>query len=109
MAALAVRRAVGGRNAQECLERGERAGGFGPAARDGLILGRLAALGLVALTDPKGAVAVTPRRVATSLSMDVPAAKRRGTVALVVQAGTATSTRGRGEVNSFNVIRIERE
>ncbi len=29
--------------------------------------------------------------------------------ALVVQAGTATSTRGRGEVNSFNVVRIERE
>ncbi|MGZ3183527.1 MAG: metallophosphoesterase family protein [Telluria sp.] len=26
--------------------------------------------------------------------------------ALVVQAGTATSTRGRGEVNSFNVLRI---
>lgn len=29
--------------------------------------------------------------------------------ALVVQAGTATSTRGRGEVNSFNVLRIEHE
>jgi hypothetical protein len=31
-----------------------------------------------------------------------------GFSALVVQAGTATSTRGRGEANSFNVLRIER-
>ncbi|HEU4852098.1 MAG TPA: metallophosphoesterase family protein [Telluria sp.] len=29
--------------------------------------------------------------------------------ALVVQAGTATSTRGRGEVNSFNLLRIEHD
>ena len=28
--------------------------------------------------------------------------------ALIVQAGTATSVRGRGEANSFNVLRIER-
>jgi 3',5'-cyclic AMP phosphodiesterase CpdA len=31
-----------------------------------------------------------------------------GHTALVVQAGTATSTRGRGQANSFNVIKIDR-
>jgi 3',5'-cyclic AMP phosphodiesterase CpdA len=31
-----------------------------------------------------------------------------GFSALVVQAGTATSTRGRGEMNSFNALRIDR-
>jgi predicted phosphodiesterase len=30
-----------------------------------------------------------------------------GFAALVVQAGTATSVRGRGEANSFNVLRID--
>lgn len=34
--------------------------------------------------------------------------KIAGYSALVVQAGTATSSRGRGEANSFNVIHIER-
>jgi 3',5'-cyclic AMP phosphodiesterase CpdA len=35
--------------------------------------------------------------------------KIAGYSALIVQAGTATSTRGRGESNSFNVLRIERD
>lgn len=35
--------------------------------------------------------------------------KIAGHSALVVQAGTAISTRGRGEANSFNILRIERE
>jgi 3',5'-cyclic AMP phosphodiesterase CpdA len=35
--------------------------------------------------------------------------KIEGYSALVVQAGTATSTRGRGEANSFNILRVEAE
>jgi len=34
--------------------------------------------------------------------------KAGGLSSVVVQAGTATSTRKRGEVNSFNLIRIDK-
>jgi len=34
--------------------------------------------------------------------------KIKGHSALVVQAGTAASDRGRGEKNSFNVVRVDR-
>lgn len=37
--------------------------------------------------------------------MRYPAGNRN---AIIVQAGTATSTRGRGELNSFNFIRIDK-
>jgi 3',5'-cyclic AMP phosphodiesterase CpdA len=39
-------------------------------------------------------------------AMRYPAGDRN---AIIVQAGTATSTRGRGELNSFNVIRINQD
>jgi hypothetical protein len=35
--------------------------------------------------------------------------KIHGFAALVGQAGTATSTRGRGETNSFNALRVTQE
>jgi 3',5'-cyclic AMP phosphodiesterase CpdA len=46
----------------------------------------------------------TSSAVSSSARYDIP-----GYSALVVQAGTATSTRSRGETNSFNVIYIEAE
>ena len=46
---------------------------------------------------------------ATSICSTAERYKIDAYAALVIQAGTATSTRGRGEVNSFNVVRVEHE
>ena len=78
-----------------------------PRAREPQLVGRAAQA--VAQFERCGADVLLSGHLHASHAGDTSARYRSaGHAALVVQAGTATSTRGRGEANAFNVLRVER-
>ncbi len=77
-----------------------------PAGHDGKLVGR-SRMVMATLAECRTDVLLSGHLHIGNTAGTASRYKIAGHSAIVVQAGTATSTRGRGETNSFNVLRIE--
>ncbi|MEP7063318.1 MAG: metallophosphoesterase [Betaproteobacteria bacterium] len=82
--------------------------GLGPAGEDAHLVGR-AAIALTALRECMPDILLSGHMHAAEVGTTAQRYALGGSNAIVVQAGTATSTRVRGEPNSFNVLSVEHE
>lgn len=77
-----------------------------PAGHDGELVGR-SKMVMEVLADCGADVLLSGHLHISNTASTAARYRIAGHAAIVVQAGTATSTRGRGETNSFNVLRVE--